>query len=209
MAGTASQALLAQVRSIMLSPHHVQMHLAESAISDLLMTRRRRPPRTDGHHLVQFRFDCQLFGPLNGIGDPSLVPVASLPAVTGTADDCVCTPVSDYTKAIGHMAAELFSGVFKKPQTTPSSQLGTRLWRASEENSLPCAGPQFVHMELAARELRMSVCARVFAMMGVFQQMCWTLATLSLCPFSKSLSECVVDVSEFGHDGEAAFIQCG
>ncbi|KAM4062821.1 hypothetical protein HRG_007637 [Hirsutella rhossiliensis] len=214
LTGNASANLISEIRTVLLSSHHVQMHTAESAIWSILLVKCPRPPPADGFRALQFKYACQLFGPMDGIGDPELVRIGSLPALTGTADECVCTTVSDYVSHVWPQCGLSVLHCLEEAVSSASlsvhgqSRSGVAVWDGADEDRSTCSGLRLIHVEIEETEIRMSVSARIPAMIQVFQQMSWTFATLSASPFPGMLSECAVDISNWTHDNDSAHVNC-
>lgn len=212
--GDAAKTLIARVREVLISPHYVQMHLMESAVWDLLLTRRQKPPPRDGFHAVQFKFECQLFGPLDGIGDPQLVDMGSLPAITGTANDCVYTTVAEYTWAQWPRCGPLLLACIQEAAQQASASCreggpfaGMSLWDGSDGKGADCPSLRLLHLEMEDGSLRLSVSAWTHTMIEVLQQMAWTCAALSASPF-RGISECVVEVSDWTYLNDSIYVDC-
>ncbi|PHH88935.1 hypothetical protein CDD83_6868 [Cordyceps sp. RAO-2017] len=213
--GTASAKLMSEIRAVLLSPHYVQMHIGESVVWNVLLATRTRPAPADGFHVVQLKYECQLFGPLDGIGDPELVRIGSLPAVTGTADECVSTSVSDYTAItwpqcglrVLRCLEEAVAGASRSGRDG-DTVLGMAVWDAANSEGPAWPGLRFIHVEVERAEIRLTVAARVPVVVEVFQQMSWVLAALSASPFPGALSQCVAEVSGWTHDHDSACINC-
>ena len=213
--GAAAMHLITAIRRVLMTPHFVQVHLTESAIWHMLLKRPYRPP-TDGFHVVQCKFDCQLFGPLDGIADPQLVNIGSLPAITGTAEECVYTTVSEYIAkqwpkcgaiVLRCLEEAVGSASLSLQQGEPMS--GLSIWDGSDENAAAfCPGLRLVHVELEDAAVRVTVSAWSHTVIEVFQQMCWLCAALSASPFPGALSECSTEISDWTYLNESVFVSC-
>ncbi|EQL00876.1 hypothetical protein OCS_03418 [Ophiocordyceps sinensis CO18] len=196
--GNASVNLISEFRTMLSSPHHLQMHTAASAIWSILLV----------------RYECQLFGPMDGIGDPDLVRIGSLPALTGTAGECVCTTVSDYVSSVWPQCGSNVLQCLEEAVSSASlsgnceARSGIAVWDGADEHQPTCPGLGLIHMEVKEMEIRMSVSARIPALIQVFQQMSWTFAALSASPFPGMLSECAVDISNWTNDSNSAHVNC-
>ncbi|KND90648.1 hypothetical protein TOPH_04711 [Tolypocladium ophioglossoides CBS 100239] len=213
--GNASRNLIAEIRKVLASPHYVQMHIMESAIWRMLLIKRPYPPHSDGFHVVQFRYECQLFGPLDGIGDPQLVNIGSLPAITGTADECVYSTVSGYVNTQWPKCGSIVLRCLEEAVGNASlscrhgeAMSGMSVWDDSEEDGPLCPGLRLIHIEVEEATIRMSVSAWTHTMIEIFQQMCWTCATLSASPFPGALSECAVEVSNYAYLNNSVYVDC-
>ncbi|KAK2590874.1 hypothetical protein QQS21_011448 [Conoideocrella luteorostrata] len=213
--GNSAKNLIAAIRNILMTPHYVQVHINESAIWNLLLKKPFAPP-SDGYHVVQFKFDCQLFGPLDGIADPQLVNIGSLPAITGTADECVYTTVSEYiSKAwprcgpvvLRCLEEAVGSASISYQRGEPMS--GLSIWDGSDELGAYCPGLRLVHVELENAAIRLTVSSWSRNMIDIFQQMCWLCATLSASPFPGALSECVTSISDWAYVNDSTYVNCG
>ncbi|KAK5995241.1 hypothetical protein PT974_03640 [Cladobotryum mycophilum] len=211
--GTASRDLVAEIRKVLLSSHYVQMHLAESAIWDLVFKRRGRPP-SDGFYIFHLEFRCDLFGPLDGIGDPQLVTIGSLPAITGTAYECTCTTVSEYVDKRWPKCGRILLGCLQEAISNASESRrfgepasGMSVWDGSDGEGGFCSGLRLIHLEVEGSLIRMTASAWTHAMIEIFQQMCWTCAVLSSSPFPGALSECAIEVTDWAHD-DIAYVAC-
>lgn len=212
--GDSATNLIGRIRSVLLSPHFVQVHINESSIWHMLM-KRPFPPPSDGFHVVQYKFDCQLFGPLDGIADPQLVNIGSLPAITGTAEECVYTTVSEYIDKqwpkCGRIVLQCIeeavgNASLSSQQGEPMS--GLSIWDGSDDQATSCPGLRLVHVELENSAIRLTVSAWSHTMIEVFQQMCWLCAALSASPFPGALSECVTGISDFTYLNDSIYVNC-
>ncbi|KAK3181950.1 hypothetical protein K4F52_006689 [Lecanicillium sp. MT-2017a] len=212
--GQASKNLISEINRVLLSPNYVQVHMSESAIWDIIR-KRPFPPPGDGYQLVQFKFDCQLFGPLDGIGDPQLVNIGSLPAITGTAGSCVYTTVAEYIDKQWPKCGRLLLKCLEEAVTNASVSHqqgeqcpGMSVWDSSDEDAVFCPGLRMIHLEVEDNSIRVSVSAWTHTLIEVFQQMCWTCATLSASPFPGALSECAIEVTDFVYMNNSAYVDC-
>ncbi|KAM3455333.1 hypothetical protein NHJ6243_008590 [Beauveria neobassiana] len=213
--GHASSRLISEIDRVLLSPNYVQVHMAESAIWDVIR-RRPFPPPTDGYQLIQFKFDCQLFGPLDGIGDPQLVNLGSLGAITGTASSCVYTTVADYVAKQWPKCGRLLLKCLEEAVTNASASHqsddpcpGMSVWDSTDEDSVFCPGLRLIHLEVEENAIRVSASAWTHTLIEIFQQMCWMCATLSASPFpGGSLSECAVVVSDWAYQDGSVYMDC-
>ncbi|KAK7424734.1 hypothetical protein QQX98_000312 [Neonectria punicea] len=212
--GESAKTLIARIREVLISPHFVQMHLMESAVWDILMKRRFRPPK-DGFHIIQFKFECQLFGPFEGIGDPQLVSMGSLSAITGTANDCIYTTVSEYTFKQWPKCGSLLLGCIEEAVKQASISCreghaftGMSLWDGTDGKDIHCPSLRLLHLEVEDGSIRLSVSAWTHTMIEILQQMAWTCAALSASPFPGALSECAVEVSDWTYMGDSIYVDC-
>ncbi|KAF4979232.1 hypothetical protein FZEAL_4515 [Fusarium zealandicum] len=211
--GNAAKHLISRIREVLVSPHYVQMHLMESAVWDILLKRPFRPP-PDGFHVIQFKFECHLFGPLEGIGDPQLVKMGSLPAITGTANDCVYTTISEYAAKQWPKCGLLLLGCLEdavKEASVASCEghvfTGMSIWDGTD-STLRCPGLRLLHVEVEDGSVRLSVSAWTHTMIEILQQMAWTCAALSASPFPGMLSECAVEISDWQYLDDTVFVDC-
>lgn len=212
--GNAASTLISGIRSILLSPHYVQMHLMESAIWDIVL-KRPYPPSTDGFRVAQFKFECQLFGPLEGIGDPHLVSIGSLPAITGTASECINTSVSEYVRSRWPKCGNLVLSCLEEALTLAcescrrgESFTGMSVWNSSEDSGPFRPGLRFIHVEVEDAALRLSVSAWTHILIDTLQQMAWTCAALSASPYPGALSECAVEIADWVYLEDSVFVNC-
>lgn len=212
-AGTSAKNFITRIREVLVSPHYVQMHLMESAVWDILLKRRFTPPK-DGFHILQFKFECQLFGPLEGIGDPQLVSMGSLPAITGTANDCIYTTVSEYTWAQWPKCGPLLLGCIEEAVKQASASCregnsfsGMSLWDGSDGKGADCPSLRLLHLEVEDGSIRLSVSAWTHTMIEILQQMAWTCAALSASPFP-GISECAVEISDWTYMDDSIYVDC-
>lgn len=214
LSGQAAQKLVSQIRCLLLSPNYVQVHMAESTVWEIIRKRTFRPPR-DGYQLMQFKFSCQLFGPLDGIGDPQLVNIGSLPALTGSSGDCVYTTVADYIDkrwpkcgriVLKCLEAAVMNASASHQPDEPS--LGFSVWDSSDEDTAYCAGLRLIHLEVEDNAIRISISAWTHTMIEIFQQMSWMCATLSSSPFPNTLSECAVHVADWTYQDDSVYVNC-
>ncbi|KFG86362.1 hypothetical protein MANI_000189 [Metarhizium anisopliae] len=214
MNGNSAQNLIASIRNVLMTPHYVQVHITESAIWNLLL-KRPFPPPADGFHVVQFKFDCQLFGPLDGIADPQSVNIGSLPAITGTAEECVYTTVEEYIEkawpkcgaiVLKCLEEAVGSASLSCQQGEPMS--GLSIWDGSDELGPFCPGLRLLHVELENSAVRLTVSGWSHNMIEIFQQMCWLCAALSASPFPGTLSECVTSISEYTYMNDSIHVNC-
>lgn len=211
----AARTLIAGIRRTLVSPHYVQMHMMESAVWDII-SRRPSPPPADGFHVLQFRFQCPLFGPQHAIADPQLATIGSLPALTGTAGDCVNTSIEDYVlrrwPRCGRPLLTCLEDAVRSASEAsrrggPFS--GTAVWDGTDGKAVFSAGLRLLHVEVEEVAIRLSVSAWVHTVISVLQQMAWTCATLSASPFSESaVSECVVEISGWEYLNDSALVHC-
>lgn len=214
LGGQAAKKLVTEIRRLLMSPNYVQMHLAESTIWEIIRRRPFRPP-ADGFQLIQYKFSCQLFGPLDGIGDPQLVNIGSLPAITGTAGECVYTTVAEYTDKQWSKAGRTLLRCLEEAVMNASSShqagepsLGIAVWDSSDQDGTRCPGLKLIHMEVEDNSIRVSVSAWTHMHTEIFQQMSWTCAALSSSPFPGTLSECAVQVSDWAFQDDSVFVDC-
>ncbi|KAH6605920.1 hypothetical protein Trco_005073 [Trichoderma cornu-damae] len=212
--GDAAKQLIVEMRRLLLSPHFVQIHLAESAIWDIVMKRPGRPP-PDGFHIVQFKFECQLFNPLGGFGDLSHVRLASLPAVTGTAAEHVCTTVSEYVDKQWPKHGPILLGCLGEALAHATSSAlggdafsGMSVWDGSDGKRAHCPGLRFIHIETEGSWIRMSVSAWMHTLIQVLQQMSWLCAALSYSPFPGSVVESTTEVSNWAYMDGNVYVDC-
>lgn len=212
--GKAAQHLVAEIQRILISPNYVQVHMAESVIWDMIRKRPFRPPM-DGYQLVQFKFDCQLFGPLDGIADPQLVNIGSLPAITGTANSCVYTTVEQYIDSqwpkcgrimLKCLEEALMNASTSHQQGDPSP--GMFVWDSSDDDSVFCPGLRLIHLEVEESQIRVSVSAWTHTLIEVFQQMAWMCATLSSSPFAGVLSESAIQATDWTYTNDTIYADC-
>lgn len=209
--GSAARNLISGIRKILLSPHYVQMHYVESAVWDIVL-KRPYPPPTDGFHVAQFNFECQLFGPNDAISDAQLVSIGSLPAVTGTASDCITTTVSDYVSRrwpkCGPLVLNCLSEALKfacEASRRGEPFAGMSVW---DESDVFIPGLRLIHVEVESAAVRLSVSAWTHTLIDVLQQMAWTCAALSASPFPGALSECAVEVGDWVYVDGSAYVNC-
>jgi hypothetical protein len=215
IAGKSAQNLITSIRNVLMSPHYVQVHINESAIWNLLL-KRPFPPPSDGFHVVQFKFDCQLFGPLDGIADPQLVNIGSLPAITGTAEECVYTTVEEYIDKAWPKCGSIVLKCLEEAVGNASlscqqgeSMSGLSIWDGSDEHGPFCPGLRLLHVELENSAIRLTVSGWSHNMIEIFQQMCWLCAALSASPFPGALSECVTSISDWTYMNDSIYVNCG
>lgn len=213
--GKAAKNLVAEIQRILLSPNFVQVHMAESAVWDIIR-KRPFPPPVDGYQLVQFKFDCQLFGPLDGIADPQLVNIGSLPAITGTAGSCVYTTVAQYIDRQWPKCGRILLKCLEEAVTNASVSHhqgdpcpGMSVWDSSDEDSIFCPGLRLIHLEVEETSIRVSVSAWTHTLIEVFQQMSWTCATLSSSPFAGALSESAIETTGWDYMDGSVYVNCG
>ncbi|KAL6804077.1 hypothetical protein J3E68DRAFT_194980 [Trichoderma sp. SZMC 28012] len=212
--GDAAKELIDEMKKVLLSPHYVQIHFAESAIWDVVL-RRPGPPPPDGFHIVQLKFECQLFNPLGGFGDLSNTRLASLPVVTGTATEHVCTTVSEYVEKQWPKSGPVVLSCLQDAFTMATSSLqegdafsGMSLWDGSDGKGAVLPSLRFVHIETEGSMIRMSLSARLHTLSDVFQQMSWLCAALSSSPFPGVVAESMTEVSNWVYLDENVYIDC-
>ncbi|KAM0265692.1 hypothetical protein ACHAQJ_000126 [Trichoderma viride] len=212
--GNAAKQLIAEMRRVLLSPHFVQIHFAESAIWDIVLKRPGRPP-PDGFHIVQFKYECQLFNPRGGFGDLSHVRIRSLPVMTGTATEYACTTVSEYTEKQWPKCGPIILSCLEEALTNATSSLlrgdtlsGMSFWDGSDGKGAHCPGLRFVHIETEGSWIRMSVSAWIHTLIEVFQQMSWFCAALSSSPFPGSVAESTTEVSNWEYMDGNVYVDC-
>lgn len=212
--GNASRTLVSRIREVLLSPHYVQMHLMESAIWDIILKRPYPPPK-DGFHVIQFKFECHLFGPLDGIGDPQSVKIASLPAVTGSANQCVYTTVLDYIVKQWPKCGTLLLNCLEEAVKTASVSYsegngfyGMSVWDDMDDTQTCCPSLRLLHIEVEDGCINLSVSAWTHTLVAILQQMAWTCAALSASPFPGAVSHCAVDISDWTYLNDSAYVSC-
>ncbi|KAL6875250.1 hypothetical protein J3F83DRAFT_554940 [Trichoderma novae-zelandiae] len=213
--GDAARTLVGEVRRLLLSPHHVQMHFAESAIWDIVLKRPGRPP-ADGFQIVQFKYECQLFDPLGAVGDLAYIRLASLPVVTGTAAEHVCMTVSEYTEQQWPKCGPVVLKCLDEALFNAASSLlqggafsGMSVWDGSDgKGAPPCPGLRFVHVETEGSWIRMSVSARLPTLIDVFQHMSWFCAAVSASPFPGLVAESTTEVSNWDYVDGNVYVNC-
>ncbi|GAB0136412.1 RNA binding effector protein Scp160 [Epichloe bromicola] len=213
--GTSAKNLIAAIRNTLMSPHYVQVHINESAMWNLLLKKPFAPP-PNGHHVAQFKFDCQLFGPLDGIADPQLVNIGSLPAITGTAEECVYTTVSEYVDKAWPKRGSIVLKCLEEALRSASLSLqqgesmsGLSIWDESDQDGPYCPGLRLVHVELENAAIRLTVSGWAHTTIDIFQQVCWLCATLSASPFPGAISECVTSISDWTYSNHSVYVNCG
>lgn len=211
--GNSAKTLITKIRETLISPHFVQMHLMESAVWDILLKRPFPPPR-DGFHIIQFKFECNLFGPLDGIGDPQLVKLGSLPTITGTANDCMYATVSEYTNDKWPRCGSLVLRCIEEAVTGASMAsregdtfAGMSVWDGEDNNDVFCPSLRLLHVEVEDGSIGISVSAWTHTMIEILQQMAWTCAALSAAPFP-GISDCVTEVSDWDYLNDSVFVSC-
>ncbi|PTB69157.1 hypothetical protein BBK36DRAFT_1134688 [Trichoderma citrinoviride] len=213
--GDAARSLVDEMRRLLLSPHHVQMHFAESAIWDIVLKRPGRPP-ADGFHIVQFKYECQLLNPLGGFGDLAYIRLASLPVVTGTAAEHVCVmTVAEYTERQWPRCGPVVLGCLDEALFNAASSLlqgeafsGMSVWDGSDGRGARCPGLRFVHVETEGSWIRMSVSARPHTLVDVFQHMSWFCAAVSASPFPGVVAESATEVSDWAYVDGNVYVSC-
>ncbi|KZZ99450.1 hypothetical protein AAL_02022 [Moelleriella libera RCEF 2490] len=212
--GTALGEFTAAILRLLMTPHYVQAHASESAMWHII-TMRPSPPPADGYHILDLMFRCQLFGPLDGTAPPQPVEVGSLPAVTGTAEECVDTTVTKYTEQVwprnGPLILRCLNEAIRNAATSyrhgkPTS--GLAVWDASGDSASPNPGIRLIHVELGDAVTRLALSSRPHHLVAVFQQMCWLCAALSTSPFPGALSECTCSVSDWKYAKDSTYINC-
>ncbi|WXC44891.1 hypothetical protein QX201_004627 [Fusarium graminearum] len=211
--GTSAKHLISRIRETLISPHHVQMHMMESALWHILMKPPYRQPR-DGFHVVQFKFECQLPGILQDVGDPQLFKIGSLASITGTANDCVYTTVSEYATRQWPKCGELLLGCIQEAvqgalmsSRDGDSFNGMSIWDGTD-NTFLCPGLRLLHVEVEEGYIRLTVSAWTHTMIEILQQMAWTCSVLSASPLPGSLSESAVQVADWQYMEESVFVEC-
>ncbi|KAL7938745.1 hypothetical protein V8C35DRAFT_275976 [Trichoderma chlorosporum] len=212
--GDAARELIDEMRRLLLSPHYVQIHFAESAIWDIVF-KRPGPPPPDGFHIVQFKYECQLFNPLGGFGDLADIRLASLPVVTGTATEHACTTVSEYIEKQWPKCGPIVLSCLEEALSCAASSLhqgdaflGMSLWDGSDGKGAVCPSLRFVHIETEGSWIRMSLSARIHTLIEVFQQMSWFCAALSSSPFPGLVAESTTEVSNWVYLDGNVYVDC-
>lgn len=212
--GNSARNLISRIRKVLITPHYVQMHFMESAVWDVLLKRPSPPPR-DGFHVIQFKFECQLFGPLEGIGDPQLVKLGSLPAITGTANDCIYNTVSEYVNRQWPKCGLLLLGCIEEAVTRASMSChegnafaGMSVWDGMDNNEVYCPSLRLLHIEVEDGSISLCVSAWTHTMIEILQQTAWLCAALSASPFPGTLSECTVDISGWEYVNDLISVSC-
>lgn len=206
--GNASARLISEIRKLLFSPHHVQLHLAESAVWDIIMKRPFRPP-PDGFHFVQFKFEVSLLARLQGVIGPGSLGIGLLPAVTGTLNECIYTTVSEYVDRHWHKCGRILLRCLEEAITnTDGSMPGMSVWDGSDGGGSFCPGLKFIHLEIESTSIQVSVSAWTHTLTEVFQQMCWICAALSSSPFPGVISESSVAVSNWAYLDGSIYVDC-
>jgi hypothetical protein len=217
--GVAASRLVASIRHRLFTPHLVQMHIIESAVWDIIMRRPFRPP-PDGFNVVQIQFECLLSNlpntPHSGASSPPLPRLGSLPALTGTATECITTSVSEYTlhrwpkcgKLVLQSLDEAVAGAFEASSSGDRFQ-GMSIWDAADNRaSIFCPGLRFIHVEVEPASVRLSVSAWTHTLIDVFQQAAWTCAALTASPFPETPCESAVEVSDWQYHEGSVYVNC-
>ncbi|EGR49038.1 uncharacterized protein TRIREDRAFT_77743 [Trichoderma reesei QM6a] len=213
--GDAAATLVAEMKRLLLSPHYVQMHFAEAAIWDIVLKRPDRPP-ADGFHIVQFRYECQLFNPLGGgFGDLAYIRLASLPVVTGTAAEHVCMTVAEYTERQWPQCGPIVLQCLDEALFNAASSLlqgeafsGMSVWDGSDGQGAQCPGLRFIHVETEGSWIRMSVSAKIRTLVDVFQHMSWFCAAVSASPFPGEVAESTTEVADWAYADGNVYVSC-
>ncbi|KAL7809995.1 hypothetical protein V8C44DRAFT_122531 [Trichoderma aethiopicum] len=212
--GDAARMLVDEVKRLLLSPHYVQMHLAEAAIWDIVLRRPDRPP-ADGFHIVQFKYECQLFNPLGGFSDLAYIRLASLPVVTGTAAEHVCMTVAEYTERQWPTCGPVVLRCLDEALFNAASSLlqgeafaGMSVWDGSDGQGAWCPGLRFVHVETEGSWIRMSVSAKIRTLIDVFQHMSWFCAAVSASPFPGEVAESTTEVADWAYVDGNVYVSC-
>ncbi|RGP77492.1 hypothetical protein FLONG3_4411 [Fusarium longipes] len=211
--GNSAKHLISSIKETLLSPHHVQMHIMESALWHILIKPPHRPPR-DGFHVVQFKFECQLPGVLQNIEDPQSIKIGSQLAITGTANDCVYTTISEYATKQWPKCGELLLGCVQEAvkEAAASSQdggsfTGMSIWDGTD-NPFLCPGLRLLHVEVEDGYVRLTVSAWTHTMIEILQQMAWTCAVLTTSPLPGSISESAVQIADWQYMEDSIFVEC-
>ncbi|TFB06573.1 hypothetical protein CCMA1212_000445 [Trichoderma ghanense] len=214
--GDAARTLVDEMKRLLLSPHYVQMHFAESAIWDVVLKRPDMRPPADGFHIVQFKFECQLFNPLGGFSDLVYIRLASLPVVTGTAAEHVCMTVAEYTERQWPKSGPVVLQCLDEALFNAASSLlqgetfsGMSLWDGSGDgNGAQCPGLRFAHVETEGSWIRMSVSAKIRTLIDVFQHMSWFCAAVSASPFPGEVAESTTEVTDWAYVDGNVYVSC-
>jgi len=209
--GKALAHFVRRIRTVLYSPHHVQMHLMESAAWDILL-KRRMPPPTDGYHVLQFRFECD---PRQRIMEQGHLDVGAFPAVTGTAGECVATTIDDYATKQWPRCSRVVIGAVQDAlraaaQSSQQGQgfAGMSFWDDSDPDAVLSPGLRLLHVEIEEGMIRLSTSAWLLAFTSITQLMAWLCATLSSSPFPEAVSECCLQITHWEHTRESTFISC-
>jgi hypothetical protein len=212
--GDAAERLVSRIRSKLFTPHMVQMHILESAAWDIVLKRPFRPP-PDGFNIVQLQFESRL-SHLPG-GTPGSLPInlGSLPALTGTATECVMTTVSEYVQKrwpkCGHILLdcldEAVSGALDASRRGEAFS-GMSLWDGSDASHQFCPGLRLLHVEIEPASIRLSVSAWTHTFIDIFQQMAWSCAALTASPFPDSPCEAAVEVADWQYLDGSMYVNC-
>ncbi|KAH7311691.1 hypothetical protein B0I35DRAFT_70308 [Stachybotrys elegans] len=208
--GAAASNLIASIRTTLLTPHMLQMHIIESAMWDIV-TRKPFPPPPDGFHVVQFRFECRSIG----AQEPSQAApfrLSTLPAITGNASDSYVTTVSEYVSAQwprhGPRVLRCLEEAVAAAVDTSRQGLPPAGMAMCDDESGYCPGLRLVHVEVEDAMIQLTVSAWTHVLIAVFQQMAWICAALSASPFPDVLSECNVEVSDWRYLSDSIFVDC-
>jgi hypothetical protein len=140
--------------------------------------------------------------------------MGSLPAITGTANDCIYTTVSEYTWRQWPKCGPLLLGCIEEAVQQASTSCregssftGMSLWDGSDGKGADCPSLRLLHLEIEDGSIRLSVSAWTHTMIEILQQMAWTCAALSASPFP-GISECAVEVSDWTYQDESIYVDC-
>lgn len=212
--GDAARKLVSKIRCKLFTPHMVQMHIIESAVWDIILKRPFRPP-PDGFNLVQFQFESRISSLAHSSCNTSPTKLGTLPAITGTATECVATTVSEYTlkrwPKCGHLLLgcleEAAAGAIEASRQGESFS-GMSLWDGSDSKQPFCPGLRLLHVEIEPTSIRLSVSAWTHTLIDIFQQMAWSCAILTASPFPETPCESAIEISDWQYADGSVYINC-
>ncbi|KAH8170345.1 hypothetical protein LIA77_09126 [Sarocladium implicatum] len=214
--GRASNALINNIRKMLLSPHYLQLHILETAIWDRMLRRRRPPPR-DGFHVAQFRFECQLAINPGEYSSPGEIDLAARRAITGTSAECRPTTVSQYTDRHWQRSGRLVLSCLNSAVKTAYQSAeqgdgfsGMSFWDGNGDGDPSdfCPGLRLLHFEVEDGLVQLNVCAWAHCLVDIFQQMAWTCAALGATPFGSWPVESGVEITEGRYEEDTMYFNC-
>lgn len=214
MSGTSFSNLIAQIRKRLFTPHFVQLYIMESAIWDILITKRRHRPPPDGFHVVQFRFEFDFSQRLANRDGANHADMGSLPVITGAPNECGASTVASYTgrcwPRCGKVVLRCLNEALVSAAQSQSRGEGftaMSFWDDSDHDTLS-PGLRLLHIEIEQGSIRLTAAAWILVMVDIMQQMAWSCATLSSSPFPEGLAESTTQISSWDYQEESTFINC-
>ncbi|KAL2207056.1 hypothetical protein CC79DRAFT_1367943 [Sarocladium strictum] len=216
--GQAARGLVNNIKKVLLSPHYVQLHILETTVWDRIL-KRRRPPPTDGFHVAQFRFECQLAIKPGEYASPEDIDLSARQAITGTSTECQLSTVLEYVdkrwQRCGRLVLAGLNNAVKAAYCASEEGEGFSgmfIWDGSNDDGQGdfCPGLRLLHFEVENGLIQLTACAWALSLVEIFQQMAWMCAALGSAPTLEDgrATESAVEISEGCYEGDTMFFNC-